>query len=49
MPTTTLWDLSPTIANALPVWPDDTPFAATPAREIKDGCPVRAVLRRPAP
>lgn len=35
-----LWDISPTISAALPVWPGDTPFAASPTWEIADGCPV---------
>jgi arylformamidase len=36
-----LWDISPTISAAIPVWPGDTPFAAGPIWDIKDGCPVR--------
>jgi len=36
----TLWDISPTISAGIPVWPGDTPFAASPTWEIKDGCPV---------
>jgi arylformamidase len=35
-----IWDISPTISADLPVWPGDTPFAATPTWEIADGCPV---------
>jgi len=35
-----LWDISPTISAAIPVWPGDTPFVAGPTWEIKDGCPV---------
>jgi arylformamidase len=35
-----LWDISPTISAAIPVWPGDTPFEASPTWEIKDGCPV---------
>jgi arylformamidase len=35
-----LWDISPTISAALPVWPGDTPFAAGPTREIGGACPV---------
>lgn len=35
-----LWDISPTISAAIPVWPGDTPFEARPTWEIKDGCPV---------
>jgi len=37
----TLWDISPTISAAIPVWPGDTPFDASPTWDIKDGCPVR--------
>jgi len=37
----TLWDISPTISAAIPVWPGDTPFAAGPTWVIEDGCPVR--------
>jgi arylformamidase len=36
----TLWDISPTISADIPVWPGDTPFAASPTWEIRDGCPV---------
>ena len=36
-----LWDISPTISAAIPVWPGDTPFEAAPTWEIKDGCPVQ--------
>jgi kynurenine formamidase len=35
-----LWDISPTISAAIPVWPGDTPFAAG-----MDASPVRAILR----
>lgn len=35
-----LWDISPTISNALPVWPGDTPFAAETTWAIGGGCPV---------
>lgn len=35
-----LWDISPTISAALPVWPGDTPFAASPTWTIGGGCPV---------
>jgi arylformamidase len=41
MHTSTLWDISPTISAAIPVWPGDTPFAAGPTWDIEDGCPVR--------
>lgn len=40
MQSETIWDISPTISAAIPVWPGDTPFAARPTWEIKDGCPV---------
>lgn len=35
-----LWDISPTISAAIPVWPGDTPFEAAPTWQIQDGCPV---------
>ncbi|MES2126715.1 MAG: arylformamidase [Pseudomonadota bacterium] len=35
-----MWDISPLISSALPVWPGDTRFEAAPTWEIKDGCPV---------
>ncbi len=35
-----IWDISPTISPALPVWPGDTPFSASPTWEIANGCPV---------
>jgi arylformamidase len=35
-----LWDISPTISAELPVWPGDTPFAASTTWQIGDGCPV---------
>jgi arylformamidase len=35
-----LWDISPTISAALPVWPGDTRFAAGTTWAIGDGCPV---------
>ena len=40
MQTRTLWDISPTISSALPVWPGDTAFSAQPTWEIGGGCPV---------
>ncbi|HEU4851598.1 MAG TPA: arylformamidase [Telluria sp.] len=40
MPPETIWDISPLISAAIPVWPGDTPFEAAPTWEIKDGCPV---------
>jgi arylformamidase len=35
-----LWDISPTISAELPVWPGDTPFAASTTWQIGGGCPV---------
>jgi arylformamidase len=35
-----VWDISPTISPALPVWPGDTAFSANPTWEIANGCPV---------
>jgi arylformamidase len=40
MNTAPLWDISPTISAALPVWPGDTRFDASPTWEIANGCPV---------
>lgn len=36
----TLWDISPTLSPAIPVWPGDTAFRAEPTWQIADGCPV---------
>jgi arylformamidase len=36
----TLWDISPTISAAIPVWPGDTRFEASTTWQIGDGCPV---------
>ncbi|MFD2273070.1 arylformamidase [Undibacterium arcticum] len=36
----TIWDISPLISSAIPVWPGDTPYSASTTREIADGCPV---------
>lgn len=40
MHTPPLWDISPTISAALPVWPGDTRFDASTTWEIGNGCPV---------
>lgn len=41
MPSSTiLWDISPTLSAAIPVWPGDTPFSAEPTWKIEHGCPV---------
>jgi arylformamidase len=37
----TIWDISPFISPATPVWPGDTAFAAEPTWQIAEGCPVR--------
>lgn len=36
-----LWDISPSISAAIPVWPGDTPFEAGPTWQIGGGCPVQ--------
>ena len=36
-----LWDISPSLSAATPVWPGDTPFSAQATWEIADGCPVQ--------
>lgn len=36
-----IWDISPILSNALPVWPGDTAYSAEPTWEIEPGCPVR--------
>ncbi len=38
---TTLWDISPLISCAMPVWPDDIRFSAELTWQIGDGCPVQ--------
>ncbi|AOY93192.1 arylformamidase [Cupriavidus sp. USMAA2-4] len=35
-----LWDISPPLSPATPVWPGDTPFQQQPAWEMGPGCPV---------
>ncbi|WP_228535093.1 arylformamidase [Noviherbaspirillum malthae] len=41
MPTSTLlWDISPTLSTAIPVWPGDTAYSAEPTWKIEHGCPV---------
>jgi len=35
-----IWDISPTISAAMPVWPGDTPFAAETTWAIGGSCPV---------
>ena len=38
---TIIWDISPLVHAALPVWPGDTPFQSDTTWEIADGCPVK--------
>ncbi|RJF98250.1 arylformamidase [Noviherbaspirillum saxi] len=38
--TTLIWDISPLLSPAIPVWPGDTPFSAEPTWKIEGGCPV---------
>lgn len=40
-PVRTLWDISPTLSPALPVWPGDTPFQTETTWQIEPGCPVK--------
>ena len=37
----TIFDISPTLSSATPVWPGDTPFSAESTWQIEPGCPVR--------
>jgi arylformamidase len=36
-----IWDISPTLSSALPVWPGDTRYHAEATWQISDACPVR--------
>ncbi len=36
-----IWDISPALHAALPVWPGDTPFQSATTWEIANGCPVK--------
>lgn len=36
-----IWDISPTLSAAIPVWPGDTHYSAEPTWQIEPGCPVR--------
>ena len=36
-----IWDISPTLHAAIPVWPGDTPFQSETTWEIANGCPVK--------
>lgn len=35
-----IWDISPTLSAAIPVWPGDTAFRVEPIWQIANGCPV---------
>ncbi len=35
-----LWDISPPLSPATPVWPGDTPFQQQPAWQMDEHCPV---------
>jgi arylformamidase len=35
------WDISPTIATGIPVWPGDSAYSAETTWQIADGCPVK--------
>ncbi|SDO69421.1 Kynurenine formamidase [Ralstonia sp. 25mfcol4.1] len=35
-----IWDISPPVSNATPVWPGDTPFRHEPAWQLDEHCPV---------
>ncbi|HZW21842.1 arylformamidase [Noviherbaspirillum sp.] len=36
-----LWDISPAVSPATPVWPGDTPYTTSTTWEIGGGCPVK--------
>lgn len=36
-----IWDISPTLSPAIPVWPGDTAYSAEPTWQIGPSCPVR--------
>jgi len=40
VPTPVLWDISPSLSAAIPVWPGDTPFSSETTWQIEPGCPV---------
>ncbi|TWG86219.1 kynurenine formamidase [Cupriavidus gilardii J11] len=39
-PSRRLWDISPPLSAATPVWPGDTPFSQSPAWQMDEHCPV---------
>lgn len=36
-----LWDISPTLSSAIPVWPGDTAYSSETTWQIENGCPVK--------
>jgi len=36
-----LWDITPTVSSAIPVWPGDTAYSSQTTWEIANGCPVK--------
>jgi arylformamidase len=36
-----IWDITPPVSTATPVWPGDTPFSTASTWEIGGGCPVK--------
>lgn len=36
-----IWDITPPVSAATPVWPGDTPVSTAPTWEIGGGCPVK--------
>ena len=39
--TKTLWDISPALSPAIPVWPGDTAYQTEATWQIEGGCPVK--------
>lgn len=39
--TATLWDISPVLSPAIPVWPGDTAYQTEATWQIEGGCPVK--------
>jgi arylformamidase len=39
--TKSIWDISPTLSPAIPVWPGDTAFDTQETWKIEGGCPVK--------
>ena len=36
-----IWDISPVLSPAIPVWPGDTPFSTSTTWQMSDQCPVQ--------